>query len=60
MTEGVQEKYNRLFESGVFPIKRWGQPEDVAVVASFMASDAFSYTTGDYVDVDGGFHIKSL
>ena len=60
MTEGVREKYNRLFESGVFPIKRWGQPEDVAVVASFMASDAFSYTTGDYVDVDGGFHIKSL
>ena len=60
MTEGVHEKYDTLFAAGAFPIRRWGQPEDVAAVASFMASDAFSYTTGDYVDVDGGFHIKSL
>lgn len=60
MTKVVTEKYDKMFVDGVFPIARWGQPEDVAYVVSFMCSEGFSYTTGDYVDVDGGFHIKSL
>jgi len=60
MTSTVHEKYDRLIEQGVFPIARWGKPEDVANVVSALVSDKFLYTTGDYVDVDGGFHIKRL
>ena len=60
MTAIVKEKYDKMFAEGVFPIARWGTPEDIAGVVSAYASDKFTYTTGNYVDVDGGFHIKRL
>lgn len=60
MTRPVKAKYDALFQAGVFPITRWGKPEDVANVVSALVSDKFLYTTGGYVNVDGGFHIKRL
>jgi NAD(P)-dependent dehydrogenase (short-subunit alcohol dehydrogenase family) len=60
MTSTVTEKYNKLIESGAFPIARWGTPEDVADAVALFAGEHFLYTTGNYVDVDGGFHIKRL
>jgi len=60
MTKGVSEKYNKLFASGAFPIQRWGEPDDVAGAVSAFADDHFVYTTGNYIDVDGGFHIQRL
>lgn len=60
MTSTVQEKYDKMFSEGIFPIARWGLPEDVAGVVSLFCSDRLLYTTGNYVDVDGGFHIKRL
>ncbi|MCL1855470.1 MAG: 3-ketoacyl-ACP reductase, partial [Clostridia bacterium] len=60
MTNGVKEKYDALIAAGTFPIARWGTPEDVAGAVSALVSDRFLYTTGTYVDVDGGFHIKRL
>ena len=60
MTSTVHGKYNRLIDEGVFPIARWGRPEDVANAVSALVSDKFMYTTGNYIDVDGGFHIRRL
>ena len=60
MTSTVHEKYNKLIDEGAFPIARWGKPEDVANAVSALASDKFLYTTGNYIDVDGGFNIKRL
>jgi 3-oxoacyl-[acyl-carrier protein] reductase len=60
MTAGVKEKYDALFEQGICPIKRWGTPEDIANVVSIFCSGKMLYTTGQYIDVDGGFHIKRL
>lgn len=60
MTGGVREKYDKLIDEGAFPIARWGRPEDVAEAAAVFAGDSFLYTTGNYIDVDGGFHIKRL
>ncbi|MBQ0070850.1 MAG: 3-ketoacyl-ACP reductase [Spirochaetales bacterium] len=60
MTSTVQAKYDKLIADGLFPIARWGTPEDVAGAVSALVSDKFLYTTGNYVDVDGGFHIKKL
>lgn len=60
MTSVVTEKYNKMIADGVFPIARWGKPEDVAEMVSLFCSDKVLYTTGNYVDVDGGFHIKRL
>lgn len=60
MTQAAREKYDKLFQSGRFPISRWGSPEDVANAVSALVSDKFLYTTGNYIDVDGGFHILRL
>jgi 3-oxoacyl-[acyl-carrier protein] reductase len=40
------------------PLKRWGQPEDVAKVAVFLASDESGYITGAVIAVDGGESIN--
>ena len=60
MTAVVKGKYDKMFAEGVFPIARWGTPEDLAGVVSALCSDDFCYTTGNYIDVDGGFHIQRL
>ncbi|MCL2722772.1 MAG: 3-ketoacyl-ACP reductase [Treponema sp.] len=60
MTSAVKEKYDKLIEDGIFPIARWGNPDDVASAVSVFAGDDFLYTTGNFIDIDGGFHIKRL
>ena len=39
-------------------MKRWGKPEEVAKVVSALASDSFTYATGNTIVVDGGFVIN--
>ena len=60
MTGTVHEKYDRLIAAGEFPIARWGKPQDIANAVSLLISDKLMYTTGNYIDVDGGFHIRRL
>ncbi len=60
MTGAVTEKYEKLIADGIFPVARWGYPEDIANAVSVFCSDKFTYTTGNYIDVDGGFHIQRL
>ncbi len=60
MTEKVKEKYNTLIEEGLLPIRRWGQPEDIANAVWTLCSGALPYVTGQAIDVDGGFHIRRL
>ena len=60
MTSTVKGKYDTMIENGVFPIARWGTPEDVAFAVSMFCSDKMRYVTGSFLDVDGGFHIKRL
>ncbi|MCI9535764.1 MAG: 3-ketoacyl-ACP reductase [Lachnospiraceae bacterium] len=60
MTAAVEEKYEGLIQQGLFPIARWGLPEDVAKAVRAFCSDDFCYTTGNSIDVDGGFHIRRL
>jgi len=60
MTEVVKDKYDKLISEGLTPIKRWGYPEDIANVVSVLCSGKFSFTTGEFINVDGGFHIQRL
>lgn len=60
MTRVVHQKYSDLIEQGIFPIARWGQPEDIAGAVSAFCGDGFLYSTGNYIDLDGGFHIRKL
>lgn len=60
MTATVKEKYDNLIGGGLLPISRWGKPEDIANGVFALCSGLFDYTTGQSVDIDGGFHIRSL
>lgn len=60
MTKTVEEKYDRLIDDGMFPIKRWGVPEDIANLVSLVVSEKMSFSTGNYIDVDGGLHLPRL
>ena len=60
MTGGVRAKYDKLFEEGLAPIRRWGQPEDVGNCVAAILSGAFPYSTGQVFDVDGGMHLRRL
>jgi len=42
------------------PLKRYGLPEEIASVASFLASDECSFTTGHVFAADGGFTIAGI
>lgn len=42
------------FVNGRTPMKRWGEPRELAPAAVFLASDASSFVTGQQIVVDGG------
>lgn len=60
MTSGVKGKYDDLIENGLLPIKRMGKPEDVASAALALAQGALPYSTGEVLNIDGGFHLRRL
>jgi 3-oxoacyl-[acyl-carrier protein] reductase len=39
------------------PVRRYGQPDDVAWLAAFLASEKSSYLTGQVLTIDGGLTI---
>lgn len=53
MTAALDEKTVQSWRDGI-PLKRGGQPEDVANVCVFLASEMSSYVTGQVLNVDGG------
>ncbi|HHU84669.1 MAG TPA: 3-ketoacyl-ACP reductase [Clostridiales bacterium] len=60
MTSKVKEKYNELIAHGITPIKRMGQPIDVAKCVCAVADGSFDFCTGTVIDCDGGFNVRSL
>lgn len=60
MTAVVKEKYDRMIEGGLLPLRRWGTPEDVARAVVALAEGALPYSTGEVINVDGGYHLRRL
>ncbi len=60
MTAVVREKYDKLIAEGITPIKRWGYPEDIGNAVSVLCSGKLAFSTGEVINVDGGFHIRRL
>ena len=60
MTAGVKDKYDRLIAEGLTPIRRWGRPEDIARAVAAVARGELAFSTGEVINVDGGFHLRIL
>ena len=56
MTAVLTDKQKEaIFE--MIPLKRYGQPEDIANAVNFLCSEDASYITGQVLSVDGGMHM---
>jgi len=53
---GMADKYKNLIIENT-PLKRAGQPEEIANVVAFLASDEASFMTGAAVEVSGGWNM---
>lgn len=60
MTRVVKDKYDRLIAEGLTPIRRWGQPSDVGRAVVAVAEGYLPFSTGEVINVDGGFHLQRL
>ena len=60
MTSAVSEKYDNLIADGLTPIRRWGEPDDVARAVVAIAEGYLPFSTGEVINVDGGFHLQRL
>ncbi|MBN1974127.1 MAG: 3-ketoacyl-ACP reductase [Sedimentisphaerales bacterium] len=60
MTSVVKDKYDKMIAEGITPIKRWGQPEDIGKVVGAIAEGKLDFSTGQVINVDGGFHFRRL
>jgi NAD(P)-dependent dehydrogenase (short-subunit alcohol dehydrogenase family) len=60
MTSTVKEKYDKLIGDGLTPIRRWGQPEDIGKAIGAIAEGRLDFSTGQAINVDGGFHLRRL
>jgi NAD(P)-dependent dehydrogenase (short-subunit alcohol dehydrogenase family) len=60
MTRAARGKYDRLIAEGLTPLRRWGTPEDVGLAVAAIAAGHFPFSTGEVINVDGGFHLRRL
>lgn len=60
MTGPVKERYDLMISEGLTPLARWGTPEDVGRAVAAIAEDRFPFSTGEVINVDGGFHLRRL
>ncbi len=60
MTACVKDKYEKMIDGGLLPIKRMGQPSDIAKAVYALAEGYFAYTTGSVMNIDGGFTLSRL
>jgi len=60
MTSEVKDIYDKRIADGLTPIKRWGSGEDVALAVAAISQGRLDFSTGQVLNVDGGFHLRRL
>jgi 3-oxoacyl-[acyl-carrier protein] reductase len=60
MIAAVEKSYEDKIAAGLLPQRRMGEPQDIARVIRAIADGLLDYSTGQVIDVDGGFHIRGL
>ena len=59
-SDAAHGRYDPLIAQGLTPIRRWGRPGDVARAVLAVAEGLLGYSTGEVINVDGGFHLRRL
>ncbi len=60
MTSVVKEKYDKMIADGLLPQARWGLPADIGKAVVALAKGYFGYSTGQIIEIGGGFGIPRL
>lgn len=60
MTSVVHDKYQKLIDEGLLPVKRFGKPEDVAKMVLACCTGLLDYSAGQVLNADGGFALRRL
>ena len=60
MITAVAKNYEERIAAGLIPQRRMGEPADVARAVRAIADGLLDYSTGQVIDVDGGFHLRSV
>jgi len=60
MIAKVEQVHEEKIAAGLLPQKRMGEPRDVAKAVRAIADGLLDYGTGQVLNVDGGFHLRSL
>lgn len=60
MIAAVEKSYEEKIAQGLLPQKRMGEPRDIALAVRAIAEGRLDYSTGQVLNLDGGFHIRSL
>ncbi len=60
MIAAVEKQYEERIAAGLLPQRRMGEPRDVARAVRAIADGLLDYSTGQVLNVDGGFHLRSL
>lgn len=60
LTDAAHARYDELIADGLTPIRRWGRPEDVGRAVAAIAEGLLGFSTGQVINVDGGFHLRRL
>lgn len=60
MIAAVEKAYEDKIAAGLLPQRRMGEPADVAWAVRAIADGLLDYSTGQVLNVDGGFHLRSL
>ena len=55
MTDVLHSPEFRAAYTSAIPMKRYGRPEEIASIVSYLASESSAYITGAVIPVDGGF-----
>ncbi len=60
MIAAVEKSYDGKIAAGLLPQRRMGEPSDVAHAIRAIADGLLDYSTGQVINVDGGFHMRGL
>ncbi|HEV2446119.1 MAG TPA: 3-ketoacyl-ACP reductase [Candidatus Sulfopaludibacter sp.] len=60
MIAKVEKAYDEKIAAGLLPQRRMGEGADVAKAVRAVAGGLLDYSTGQVINVDGGFHLRSL